>query len=160
MRVRTDDLPEFYALWERWAADVAESHSNYPVLTRFRSPQPLTSWLVGLLAVMDSAALLLALCPSRDRFEPRYCLRMGFTALREIAVGLGLPVEADPDPDEPLALPYDDYCAGVQRLVDAEFPFKTIGDYVGHRSLSSTEIYSKVALAALREVAMGDGEAL
>ena len=48
----------------------------------------------------------------------------------------------------------------VQRLVDAEFPFKTIGDYVGHRSPSSTEIYTKVALAALREVAMGDGEAL
>ncbi|MEM5373335.1 tyrosine-type recombinase/integrase, partial [Paraburkholderia azotifigens] len=48
----------------------------------------------------------------------------------------------------------------VQRLIDAEFPLKTIGDYVGHRSASSTEVYSKVALAALREVAMGDGEAL
>ena len=48
----------------------------------------------------------------------------------------------------------------VQRLVDAEFPLKTIGDYVGHRSPSSTEIYTKVALASLREVAMGDGEAL
>jgi len=48
----------------------------------------------------------------------------------------------------------------VQRLIDAEFPLKTIGDYVGHRSSQSTEIYSKVALAALREVAMGDGEEL
>ena len=35
---RTDDLPAFYAGWERWAADVAESHSNYQVLVRFRSP--------------------------------------------------------------------------------------------------------------------------
>src|SRR3954464_4026125 len=33
-----DDLPEFYAIWERWSADLAESHSNYPVLMRFRSP--------------------------------------------------------------------------------------------------------------------------
>ena len=48
----------------------------------------------------------------------------------------------------------------VQRLIDAEFPLKTIGDYVGHRSPQSTEIYSKVAIAALREVAMGDGEEL
>ena len=48
----------------------------------------------------------------------------------------------------------------VQRLIDAEFPLKTIGDYVGHRSPQSTEIYSKVAIAALREVAMGDGEDL
>ena len=48
----------------------------------------------------------------------------------------------------------------VQRLIDAEFPLKTIGDYVGHRSTSSTEVYTKVAVESLREVAMGDGEAL
>lgn len=48
----------------------------------------------------------------------------------------------------------------VQRLIDAEFPLKTIGDYVGHRSAESTRIYTKVALASLREVAMGDGEVL
>lgn len=46
----------------------------------------------------------------------------------------------------------------VQRLVDAEFPFKVIGDYVGHRSPDSTRIYGKVAVEALRAVAMGDGE--
>lgn len=48
----------------------------------------------------------------------------------------------------------------VQRLVDAEFSLKTIGDYVGHRSTASTKIYTKVDIAALREVAMGNGEAL
>ena len=48
----------------------------------------------------------------------------------------------------------------VQRLIDAQFPLKTIGDYVGHRRTSSTEIYTKVAIESLREVAMGDGEAL
>ena len=46
----------------------------------------------------------------------------------------------------------------VQRLVDAEFDLKVIGDYVGHRSTASTEIYSKVAIETLREVACGDGE--
>lgn len=48
----------------------------------------------------------------------------------------------------------------VQRLIDAELPLKTIGDYVGHRSPESTRVYSKVAIASLREVAMGDGEEL
>jgi len=42
--------------------------------------------------------------------------------------------------------------------VDAEFSFKTIGDYVGHRSPSSTEVYTKVAVETLREVALSDGE--
>jgi integrase/recombinase XerD len=48
--------------------------------------------------------------------------------------------------------------SAVQRLVDADFDLKTIGDFVGHRSARSTEIYAKVAVEALREVAMGDGE--
>jgi integrase len=48
----------------------------------------------------------------------------------------------------------------VQRLVDSGFPLKTIGDYVGHRSATSTEIYAKVAVETLRDVALGDGEAL
>jgi site-specific recombinase XerD len=48
----------------------------------------------------------------------------------------------------------------VQRLVDSGFPLKTIGDYVGHRSASSTEIYAKVAVETLRDIALGDGEAL
>jgi integrase/recombinase XerD len=46
----------------------------------------------------------------------------------------------------------------VQRLVDADFDLKTIGDFVGHRSPRSTEIYAKVAVEALREIALGDGE--
>lgn len=48
----------------------------------------------------------------------------------------------------------------VQRLVDADFSLKAIGDFVGHRKAASTEIYAKVAVRALREVALGDGEAV
>jgi len=46
----------------------------------------------------------------------------------------------------------------AQHLLDADFSLKVIGDYLGHRSASSTEIYAKVAIEALREVALGDGE--
>jgi integrase/recombinase XerD len=46
----------------------------------------------------------------------------------------------------------------VQRLIDTNFPLKTIGDDVGHRSPSSTEIDTKVAIEPLREVALRDGE--
>jgi integrase/recombinase XerD len=48
--------------------------------------------------------------------------------------------------------------SAVQRLVDADFDLKTIGDFVGHRSPRSTEVYAKVAIEALREVALGNGE--
>lgn len=48
--------------------------------------------------------------------------------------------------------------SAVQRLVDADFDLKTIGDFTGHRSARSTEVCAKVAVEALREVALGDGE--
>ena len=48
----------------------------------------------------------------------------------------------------------------VQRLVDANIPFKVIGDYVGHRRPASTQIYGKVALHKLRALAIGDAEAM
>jgi len=50
--------------------------------------------------------------------------------------------------------------SAIQRLVDADFDLKTIGDFVGHRSARSTEVYAKVAVEALREVALGEGEAV
>jgi site-specific recombinase XerD len=48
----------------------------------------------------------------------------------------------------------------VQRLVDSDFSLDTIGDYVGHRSSASTEIYTKVDVETLRQVALGAGEEL
>jgi len=46
----------------------------------------------------------------------------------------------------------------VQRLIDAHFSLKTIGDYVGHGSPEATAIYAKVSVENLREVALGDAE--
>lgn len=48
--------------------------------------------------------------------------------------------------------------SAVQRLVDDGFPLKTIGDFVGHRSAATTQIYAKIAVEPLRQVALGDGE--
>jgi site-specific recombinase XerD len=46
----------------------------------------------------------------------------------------------------------------VQRLVEADVPFKQIGDYVGHRSEDATAVYAKVALHKLRALTLGDAE--
>jgi integrase len=46
----------------------------------------------------------------------------------------------------------------VQRLVEADVPFKQIGDYVGHRSDGATQIYAKIALHKLRALTTGDAE--
>ena len=85
-----DTLPDLYEAWERWAADVAESHTTYLPLVRFRSPKPMSSWVTGLLAVLDSAALFLALSPKAAPVVPaRLCLRSGFIVLRRRRAGDG-----------------------------------------------------------------------
>ena len=48
--------------------------------------------------------------------------------------------------------------ACVQHLVEADVPFKVIGDYVGHRAPASTLVYAKVAVHKLRELVLAEGE--
>jgi hypothetical protein len=119
-----DSMPAFYTHWEEWCADVAESHASYPALLFFRSPHPLRSWLTGLIAVLDSAALYNALAPSTAPSEARLCLRMGFTTLQTLAEVFYIEVDRDPRPDAPIQLSYEEYLRGVQRLSDIGFPME------------------------------------
>ena len=119
-----DNLAGFYADWERWAADVDESHTSYAVTVSLRSPHPLRSWVVALLAVLDSAALYNALAPERVPSEARLCLRMGFTCLRDICRAFGLPFNPDPLPTDPIALTFEEFEVAVDRLRAVNFPME------------------------------------
>ena len=118
----TDQLRDLYRLWERLAADVGESHANYPILLAFRSPRPYRNWVIGLLAVLDAAALHLALCPESAPPEARLALRAGFTSLRDIARVVNIPFDPDPHPDARITLTYAEFAAGAAWAADAGFP--------------------------------------
>jgi hypothetical protein len=53
-------LATLFGEWERWAADVLETHLSYPLLAFFRSPHDNTSWVTSLGAVLDAATLILS----------------------------------------------------------------------------------------------------
>jgi hypothetical protein len=53
-------LATLFAEWERWAADILETHLSYPLLAFFRSPHDNTSWVTSLGAVLDAATLILS----------------------------------------------------------------------------------------------------
>ena len=116
-----DNLASLFAEWERWAADVAESHSTYPSLLYLRSPRALNSWIVSLIAVMDAAALTLAVDPEGAPIEARMCVRMGFTCLRDIAEATRIPYETDPEPDDPILLTEAQFDEAYDHLVSAGF---------------------------------------
>lgn len=119
-----DDLPSFYRVWERWAADVQESHVSYPVLTRFRSPQHSTSWVVALLAVCDSAALYDSVSPNLCPIESRLALRSGFLCFRHLSKNMGNEVDEDPSPNDPVDLRFEDFLYGYRRLAEVGFPLE------------------------------------
>jgi site-specific recombinase XerD len=50
--------------------------------------------------------------------------------------------------------------ACASQLMDAGFTLKQIADHLGHRSMSSTRIYTKIDVLGLRQVAELDLEAL
>jgi hypothetical protein len=126
--ITTEDLPNFYRQWERWAADVAESHSSYPILLRFRSTHPMASWLIALLAVMDSAALWSAVAPDELPIQGRLCLTMGSRCLRQLADTLGWPYDEDPRPDAGIALTRQEFDQGIQRLQSVNFHMQRTPD--------------------------------
>jgi hypothetical protein len=112
-------LARLYERWAEWAADISESHTAYRSLIYFRSPDPERSWLLSLLSVLDAAALQLALSPSAAPPEARQVLRVGYLAVREMAGTLGLPVNADPRPSDPIALTREEFDQAVGHLRDA-----------------------------------------
>jgi hypothetical protein len=123
-----DTLPELYSRWERWAADVAESHTAYLPLVRFRSPRPLSSWITALLAVLDSAALFLALSPTAAPVVPaRLCLRSGFLCFNQIARAMGIEVPDEAEESDPvgrISLSYPDFLHAVGRMREVDFPIE------------------------------------
>jgi hypothetical protein len=116
-------LPDLYRQWERWASDVAESHTTYLPLVRFRSPLPYSSWVVALLSVLDSAALILSLAPEEAPTVPaRLCLRSGFRCLNRIALAMGIEVPDEANPEDGISLTYQEFTEAVQRMDDVKFP--------------------------------------
>jgi len=113
------ELGPLYADWERWSADVGESHTTYPSLLYLRSPHATNSWIVSLIAVMDAAALQLSLQPGSAPSSARMCVRMGFTALRDIATVQLIRFDPDPMPDAKIELTYEEFLEGVNRLEGA-----------------------------------------
>jgi Ion channel len=54
-----NELIELLKDWERWAADLMESHLSYPVLCFFRSQHDNQSWLASLTTILDGCSLVM-----------------------------------------------------------------------------------------------------
>ena len=80
------------AEWERWAAEVLESHLSFPVLSFYRSQHDNQSWLAALTMILDTCAFLIA---GADGADP-YQAQLTFAMARHTAVDLALVFQTPP----------------------------------------------------------------
>lgn len=130
-------MDALYERWTDWAADLSESHVAYRSLVYFRSPKPTRSWVVAFLAMLDAAALHLALCPDSAPRSARRFLRVGYRSLQDLGESLGLP-PAPPPAEAVSDLTDDDIVAAVEHLHAAGMvlersALEAIGDFRGWR---------------------------
>ena len=97
----TSGVGPFLIEWERWAADLLESHISFPVLSYYRSQHENESWIGALTAILDTSALLLASVDGPDGYQAR----LTFAMARHAAVDLALVFQTPPLPPQPDRLP-------------------------------------------------------
>jgi voltage-gated potassium channel Kch len=54
-----EELRQLFHEWERWSAELLESHLSYPVLAYYRSQHDNLSWLEALTAILDASAFVI-----------------------------------------------------------------------------------------------------
>ena len=116
-----DRLDSLWPAWERWAAEVGESHTNFPVLIHMRSARPYRNWLISLLCIMDTAAMHLSLNPQQSQGAARVALRQGIVCLQELGKVLRIPYDPDPLPETPTAVTVEDWLEACRMVTDAGY---------------------------------------
>ncbi len=80
-----EDLNEFLSSWERWAAELMESHLSYPVLCYFRSQHDNQSWLAAMTTILDTCALVMVGIGGASAWQARLTFAMARHAIVDIA---------------------------------------------------------------------------
>src|SRR5262245_46601914 len=78
------ELRELLRDWERWSAEVLESHLSFPVLAYFRSQHDNQSWVSALSVVLDVCALLLTRLVDRPLSSARLTFAMARHAVKDL----------------------------------------------------------------------------
>jgi len=77
--------------WERWSAELLESHISYPLLCYFRSQHTNQSWIGALTAVLDTSALLITGVQGHEARQAQLTFAMARHALVDLSQIFSLP---------------------------------------------------------------------
>jgi hypothetical protein len=95
------ELVKLLEEWERWAADLMESHLSYPVLCFFRSQHDNQSWLASLTTILDGCALVMVGVDGASTWQAQ----LTFAMARHAVVDLSQIFNLTPAPWSEVRLP-------------------------------------------------------
>ena len=136
--------------WERWAAEVLESHLSYPVLSFYRSQHSNQSWLSALTVILDATALVMAGIDGVSDEQARRTFKMA----RHAVVDLAQVVNARYDPTTPDRLSAEDLQQIRAELKDKGFRMQE-GETAEQKLASLRSLYEPYAQAIARNLFIG-----
>lgn len=80
-----EHLNRLLSEWERWSAELLESHLSYPVLCYFRSQHDNQSWLGALTTVLDTCSLVMVGVDGAPAWQARMTFAIARHAVVDIA---------------------------------------------------------------------------
>lgn len=112
--------------WERWSAEILESHVSYPILCYYRSQHDNQNWLSALVAILDSCALLITMVEG----EPLRQAQLTFAMARHTLIDLGQIFHVEGTGRQPAPMPDRLSAASFNRLCAAlgEMHMRLCGD--------------------------------
>ena len=114
-------LDEILREWERWSAELLESHLSYPPLSFFRSQHSNQSWLGALTTILDASSLIIAGIDDVRSDQAK----LTFAMARHAVVDLAQVVYARYDPEVPERLPADEMTLLREMLLKNGIKLKT-----------------------------------
>ena len=112
-----DQLDGRWLQWERWFAELEETHTTYPALNFFRSPDPDRSWITAAGTILDAASLMASSVRTEAVGPMGVCIRAGYLALRRIADFFGIAYDPDPEPEDPISITRTEFDEVFDRFV-------------------------------------------
>jgi hypothetical protein len=150
---RMDKLNDLWVAWEVWFAEIEESHTSFPALTFFRSPQPDHSWITAAGAVLDSAALAVTTIDIPHDVQADLCIRAGYLALRRISAYFAIPYNPAPSAGDAISISREEYDAACDELAAAGVALKADRE-AAWRAFAGWRVNYDIVLLALAGLTM------
>lgn len=151
--LNSDDgvLTSSFRDWESWFVDIDETHTSFPMLAYFRSPQPDHSWVTAAGAVLDAAALFASSVEHERETSAPLVIRAGRIALGRIAEFYRLPVPSTISRSDPVTVSRAEWEEALERIAESGAPLRTdrdaaYADFAGWRVNYDVVLISLAAL--------------